>query len=76
MLNGLSKRGLKLKILEHLPGPTEPGVTSAEMERRTGIPSRKVAAIITNDMKHDTAEVTRTRKSRRASPQNVYRRRY
>ena len=74
MLNGLSRKGMRELILEHLPGPREEGVTSGEMELRTGIPSRKVAAIITVDMKHDTAEVVKKRSGRTSSGQNYYRR--
>ena len=73
MFKGMNRATMRKLIYDHLPGPNETPVNSKEMEVRTGIPSRKVASIIINDMKHATAEVIRTRVSPRASPQNVYR---
>lgn len=73
-MKNLNRSQQKQLIFEHLPGRQEEPVSNNVLEDLTGIPSRKIAAIITTEMKHDTAEVIRMRKPRSTSKRNFYRR--
>ena len=75
-MNSMSYLEMEKLIHENLPGPTEEGILSSEIEARTGIPSRKAAAFIKVYMHLKNVAINKERRHGGPTRQNFYRRKF
>ena len=76
MFKGMNRATMAELIVANLPGPQEDPIPSREIEARTGIPSRKAAAIISSNLNLEKVETVRLKRTRSTSAQNYYRRKF